>query len=298
MRPGQHNKRGRNRHRSGGGGGGGGNNAGGNPLNRVYDSNGPDVKVRGTAQTITEKYMQLGRDAQLSGDHVMAEMYYQYAEHYYRILTAAQAYNQQMQPQQPPPQYRRPGDEYEEEEESESAEAPREQSTDQPEVPGVEAFAGDRYQGERQPQADGQPMQAREPREPYQQNRDRDRERHRPRWQDRRDQQQGSQMNGNEPRQNQRDSNQNWQPREANQNAAPAPAPQAEAESAAWEAPSFLKRPAPLPVSEEASGNGAASAEQPAERRPRERRPRREKPAETSAEGAPPPEPAVVTPGD
>jgi hypothetical protein len=63
------------------------------------------VKVRGTAQTVADKYMQLARDAQSSGDTVMAENYYQHAEHYLRILAAAQAYNQQhMQP------FRRPGD--------------------------------------------------------------------------------------------------------------------------------------------------------------------------------------------
>jgi Domain of unknown function (DUF4167) len=97
MRPGQNNnykhnnnnrQRGRNRTPNRGGGGG---NGGGNPINRVYESNGPDVKVRGTAQTVAEKYLQLGRDAQLSGDTVMAESYYQHAEHYFRIVSAAQA---------------------------------------------------------------------------------------------------------------------------------------------------------------------------------------------------------------
>ena len=56
------------------------------------------MKVRGTAQTVADKYLQLGRDAQVSGDIVMAESYYQHAEHYLRILAAAQAYQQQMQP--------------------------------------------------------------------------------------------------------------------------------------------------------------------------------------------------------
>lgn len=108
MRQGQHshnhNKRSRGRGRGGrpGGGGGGG---GGNPINRVYESNGPDVKVRGTAQTIADKYMQLARDAQSVGDTVMAESYNQHAEHYLRILAAAQAYNQQHMAQQ---QFRRP----------------------------------------------------------------------------------------------------------------------------------------------------------------------------------------------
>src|SRR5436190_2867755 len=108
MRSGQHNNkrsRGRSRSRHSGGSSGGGN-----PINRVYESNGPDVKVRGTAQTVADKYLQLGRDAQLSGDNVMAENFYQHAEHYLRILAAAQAYTQQCQ--QPQQQYRHPpGDE-------------------------------------------------------------------------------------------------------------------------------------------------------------------------------------------
>jgi len=78
-----------------------------NPLTRVYESNGPDVKIRGTASHIAEKYIQLARDAQGSGDPVAAENYYQHAEHYFRLIAAAQEqfrqqnpyYNQQ-QPQQ------------------------------------------------------------------------------------------------------------------------------------------------------------------------------------------------------
>jgi Domain of unknown function (DUF4167) len=62
--------------------------AGGIPLNRnhVFDSNGPDIRVRGTAQQLFEKYLQLGRDATSGGDRVMAEGYLQYAEHYFRVL--------------------------------------------------------------------------------------------------------------------------------------------------------------------------------------------------------------------
>lgn len=99
--------RGRN-HRSGGGGGGGGgggsrHQSGNIPLNRnhVFDSNGPDLRVRGTAQQLFEKYLQLGRDASSSGDRVMAESYFQYAEHYFRILGAMQAAQQQNAPHQP-----------------------------------------------------------------------------------------------------------------------------------------------------------------------------------------------------
>ncbi len=94
MRPGQQNKRGRGRGSNNNNGGGGGNNfnrKGGNPLSRTYDSSGPDVKIRGTAQHIAEKYSALARDAQSSGDRVMAENYLQHAEHYNRIIAAAQA---------------------------------------------------------------------------------------------------------------------------------------------------------------------------------------------------------------
>jgi uncharacterized protein DUF4167 len=65
-------------------------NKGPNPLTRSYESNGPDVKIRGTAQHIAEKYSQLARDAQASGDPVAAENYYQHAEHYLRLIAAAQ----------------------------------------------------------------------------------------------------------------------------------------------------------------------------------------------------------------
>ena len=59
-----------------------------NPLTRVYESNGPDVKIRGTANHVAEKYLQLARDAGSAGDRVMQENYLQHAEHYYRILMA------------------------------------------------------------------------------------------------------------------------------------------------------------------------------------------------------------------
>jgi hypothetical protein len=65
-------------------------NKGPNPLTRTYESNGPDVKIRGTAQHVADKYAQLARDAQASGDPVAAENYLQHAEHYYRIIAAAQ----------------------------------------------------------------------------------------------------------------------------------------------------------------------------------------------------------------
>lgn len=66
-----------------------------NPLTRSYESNGPDVKIRGTAQHIAEKYLQLARDAQSSGDTIMAESLLQHAEHYFRLIAAAQLAQQQ-----------------------------------------------------------------------------------------------------------------------------------------------------------------------------------------------------------
>src|SRR5690606_27111177 len=85
MRPNQQNNKNRSRGRNNNGG-----RKHGNPLSRNYESNGPDVKVRGNAAHIAEKYLQLARDAQSSGDSVMAENYLQHAEHYFRIISAAQ----------------------------------------------------------------------------------------------------------------------------------------------------------------------------------------------------------------
>ena len=69
-----------------------------NPLTRVYESNGPDVKIRGTPSHIAEKYVQLARDAQSSGDPVSAENYLQHAEHYFRLIASAQEQVRQNQP--------------------------------------------------------------------------------------------------------------------------------------------------------------------------------------------------------
>jgi hypothetical protein len=87
-----------NGHNGGGGGGGGGGSF--NP-NRTYDSNGPDIKIRGSAAHVYEKYLQLARDANTQGDRVMAENYLQHAEHYFRILSAAQAQQAQFAAQNP-----------------------------------------------------------------------------------------------------------------------------------------------------------------------------------------------------
>ncbi|MEP4198067.1 MAG: DUF4167 domain-containing protein [Aliishimia sp.] len=63
---------------------------GGSVINRVFDSSGPEGKVRGTPQQIIDKYNQLARDAQLSNDRVAAENFQQHAEHYLRLLSEAQ----------------------------------------------------------------------------------------------------------------------------------------------------------------------------------------------------------------
>jgi hypothetical protein len=81
-------QRGRNRKP---GGGGSNNNANATNPNRSWDSQGPEnIKVRGNAQTVYERYMQLARDASAAGDRVLAENYTQHAEHYFRVLRALQ----------------------------------------------------------------------------------------------------------------------------------------------------------------------------------------------------------------
>jgi hypothetical protein len=87
-------KRQRGRNRNGGGASGGGGKPQQN-VNRAFDSNGPDnVKIRGHAQHVFEKYQQLARDAFSSGDRVLAENYLQHADHYFRVL-------RMLQPQRP-----------------------------------------------------------------------------------------------------------------------------------------------------------------------------------------------------
>ena len=72
---------------------------GGSNINRVYESAGPEGKVRGTAQQIIEKYLTLARDAQTSGDRVASENFHQHAEHYQRLLAAAMGQQQERRDQ-------------------------------------------------------------------------------------------------------------------------------------------------------------------------------------------------------
>src|SRR5215468_3715766 len=93
MRP---NNRQRSRGGRNGGGGGGGhghhkqhhNHNPNRPPNRnqIFDSSGPDVRVRGNAHQVFDKYQALAREAAASGDRIMAEAYWQYADHYFRVI--------------------------------------------------------------------------------------------------------------------------------------------------------------------------------------------------------------------
>lgn len=175
MRPGQ-NKRMRGRNNNG-------NRKGPNPLTRSYESNGPDVKIRGTAHHIGEKYLQLARDAQSGGDPVMAESYLQHAEHYFRLIAAAQQAQQQAQYG-----YRQPGEVDTDEEEFDDDfgsslpdrfASPSERVT--PPSPPPQPYAdrqpfpdrqpqpfdnrGERFEG-RNPQGERQPQEGRQPYEP------------------------------------------------------------------------------------------------------------------------------------
>lgn len=90
-------QRGRGRKPGGGGGGGGGHHHQNHHPNRALESSGPEIKVRGPASHIYERYLQLSRDAASAGDRVLSENYAQHADHYFRLVRA-------MQPAMPPPQ--------------------------------------------------------------------------------------------------------------------------------------------------------------------------------------------------
>ncbi len=134
-----------------------------NPLTRVYESNGPDVKIRGTASHIAEKYVQLARDAQGSGDPVAAENYYQHAEHYFRLIAAAQEQFRQSQPFYRPEAERSGEDSFDDDEEEsvhpmmgggEPGYAPREPRESQPYMP---------REGQPYPRRESQPYGTNEP---------------------------------------------------------------------------------------------------------------------------------------
>jgi hypothetical protein len=180
MRQGQQNRRGRGR-----------NNRKGhqNPLARSFESNGPDVKIRGTPSHIAEKYMTLARDALSSGDPVLAENYLQHAEHYNRIIMAYR--EQQMQQAgetmnggmgRPRPQHGGEslelGDEFGDEDgddmQSEPLAQPVRGQEPQPRIPEGQSRFDNR--GQRPPHGHGRPARERmnaEPREPFVRERER-----------------------------------------------------------------------------------------------------------------------------
>ena len=234
-----------------------GSSGGGSPGNKVFDSNGPDVKVRGTAQTVAEKYMQLGRDAQSSGDTVAAETYYQHAEHYYRLWAANQPQGASLI------MSRKLGEEEFEEEGASETDVAEEGEIQQP-VEGAIAVEG--AENADAPQADGQPRDDGQQRKFNNNNNNRNnRERFRPRWQRDRDRNPQDGQDGNAEGAS---SGQAAEPYQA------APAIEAAPDNGQWEAPSFLQRPAPA-VAVEAE----VAAEAPRRGRPRKERVEQSAPA-------------------
>jgi uncharacterized protein DUF4167 len=129
-----------------------------NPMARVFESNGPDVKIRGNPSHIAEKYVQLARDALSSGDPIAAENYYQHAEHYYRVIAVAQEQFRQNNPHFP----------------RQENEGSREEMFDEGDEQGAPYMGGanDSPYGTREPQPyiprDAQPFPAHQPHQPHQ----------------------------------------------------------------------------------------------------------------------------------
>ncbi len=121
------------------------NSKGPNPLTRTYESNGPDVKIRGTPQHIAEKYSQLARDAQGASDPVAAENYLQHAEHYFRIIAASQEQLRQQYGQ-------RFDDDQEEGEGDENGNGYADDNNDQPSAEDVDYYHPQQAQPQPQPQ--------------------------------------------------------------------------------------------------------------------------------------------------
>jgi hypothetical protein len=71
--------------------------------NQTFDSNGPTIKIRGSAHQIFERYIALAREATANGDRIAAENFYQHAEHYFRINNAGREGDRQGMPRRPTP---------------------------------------------------------------------------------------------------------------------------------------------------------------------------------------------------
>lgn len=99
MRP-NNRQRSRGGRNSGGGGGGGHHHKQHHNPNRppnrnqIFDSSGPDVRVRGNAHQVFDKYQALAREAAASGDRILAEAYWQYADHYFRMIQSMGGFGQ------------------------------------------------------------------------------------------------------------------------------------------------------------------------------------------------------------
>ena len=297
MRPGQHNtnnnnNKNRNRNRNNNSNNRrnsntGGGQQGGSGANRVYDSNGPDVKLRGTAQTIAEKYMQLARDANSSGDRVAAESYYQFGDHYYRVWLAAQPVGQPIQFAR-----RNAEDEFDEDgnEIIPEAEGAENESAEGPENVETSSVA---ETGEAQPEGDGyQPRQANNNRNTNQNREGGNNRNFRQRW-PRRNDRFNADGSSNPPSANVNNaaapegSGENTEHTERFEVAPERPERQERSERQErqervivqdmpaqdpgnWEAPSFLTRPTPI-VSSEGEATEVAA---PVVRAPRGRRPK------------------------
>jgi hypothetical protein len=252
MRPNNQNNKNRQRGRNGG-------RKHVNPLSRNFESNGPDVKVRGNAAHVAEKYLQLARDAQSSGDSVMAENYLQHAEHYFRIVSSAQQAQAGVRPEG------QQDDDYDDD----MPEMNSRFSSPQPQQPQQQYVAAE---GEEQAEGEGQQQrQQGEARPPRTEGQDGERQ---PRGE----------------RGDRRPRRERFRPEGEVQQARPFVSDQAAAPIAPA-APVAEQAPAEAPQAEVAA---QAAPEQPVEaaegeaRKPRERRPRRRRPAagEAGAEGA------------
>jgi hypothetical protein len=177
MRNGQNNKRMRNRNNNNNNNNN--NRRGQNPMTRVFESNGPDIKIRGTASHVAEKYVQLARDARSSGDPVAAENYYQHAEHYFRLIAAAQEQFRQNQPQPRTDNEMPPAEDGEDEGESFSHFGQEPGFVPQQQQPFVPRENNQNQQRDFQPR-EGQPYRDQPPREHQPREHHREQREHRP----------------------------------------------------------------------------------------------------------------------
>lgn len=150
-------QRGRGR-KPGGGSGGHHNNNHGHQPNRTMESNGPEGKVRGPAAMIHERYLQLARDAYSAGDRVLAENFFQHADHYFRLWRASQ-------PAIPVQQERFSNEsEYEGDEDSGEGEVQAPEETRGGQVREARGGAEQPDEGEREPDSQAQPAGEGDPR--------------------------------------------------------------------------------------------------------------------------------------